>query len=266
MSNQGQPTAAAPAGLAITRVANACVLLELNDHAILTDPWFTERWYLRRGEPLGLGITELPPLTAIVATSFAANHWDLRALRAYRHKSVTPVYVSTSRMVRQARVLGYPMVERLRWDETRELTPTLTVEAVPAGRTLAWRNNAYVFSSGQTRVFFGGEIADVAWLERYRARRAPAAVALLPTNGLRPVVGPPLVMGPRQAVTAANTLGADVLVPIHDAHADDLLSLIFRRHGSAQDAKALAASESPGLEVVCLPPGERWTYSAADAR
>src|SRR5690348_16458968 len=125
MSNQDQPTTPAPAVLAVTRVANACVLLELNGHTILTDPWFTERWYLRRGEPLGLRVTELPPLTAIVATSFAANHWDLRALREYRHKSATPVYVSTPRMVRQARALGYPVVERLRWDETRELTATL---------------------------------------------------------------------------------------------------------------------------------------------
>lgn len=266
MSNQDRRSAAAPAGLAVTRVANACVLLELNGHTILTDPWFTERWYLRRGEPLGLDISELPPLTAIVATSFAANHWDLRALREYRHKSATPVYVSTARMAHQARALGYLLVERLRWDETRELGPSLSVEAVPAGRTLVWPNNAYVFGSGQTRIFFGGEIAEVAWLERYRARRGPVTVALLPVNGLRPVVGPPLVMGPEQAVAAAITVGADVLIPVHDAHADDLLSLVFRRHGSAEEAKALAAGLSSALQVVRLPPGERWTYAAAGGR
>jgi L-ascorbate metabolism protein UlaG (beta-lactamase superfamily) len=245
--------------LAVTRVANACVLLELNGHAILTDPFFTERWYLRRGEPLGLRLTELPPLTAIVATSFAPNHWDLRALREYDHKAVTPVYVSTSRMARQARALGYPLVERLGWDEVREPAPALTVEAVPAGRTVIWPNNAYVLGSGDTRVFFGGEIADVAWLERYRARRSLVSVALLPVNGLRPVVGPPLVMGPRQAVAGAHALGARVLVPVHDAHGNDPLSLVFRRHGSATEAKELAA----GLDVVCLAPGERWTYAGA---
>jgi L-ascorbate metabolism protein UlaG (beta-lactamase superfamily) len=264
MSNHNRQTlSSAAAELAITRVANACVLLELNGHAILTDPWFTERWYLRRGEPLGLDITELPPLTAIVATNFAANHWDLRALREYRHKSVTPVYVSTARMARQARALGYPRVERLCWDETREPALSLSVEAVPAGRTLAWPNNAYVFSSGQTRVFFGGEIEDVAWLERYRTRRDPVTVALLPVNGLRPIVGPPLVMGPRQAVAGAGILGARVLVPVHDAHANDPLSLVFRRHGSAAEARELAAGRSTELDVVCLSPGTRWTYSAA---
>jgi L-ascorbate metabolism protein UlaG (beta-lactamase superfamily) len=144
--------------------------------------------------------------------------------------------------------------------------PALFIEAVPAGRTLVWPNNAYAFSSGGTGVFFGGEVRDVAWLERYRARRGPVAMALLPVNGLRPVLGPPLVMGPRQAVAGANILGARVLVPVHDAHANDPLSLVFRRHGSAAEAKALAARRWTELDVVCLPPGERWTYSSADVR
>lgn len=266
MSNDQHLISSATADLAVTRVANACVLLEMNGRAILTDPWFTERWYLRRGEPLGLAVADLPPLTAIVATSFAVNHWDLRALRDYRHKAVTPVYVSAARMVRQARALGYPVVERLHWNETRELGPGLSVEAVPAGRTMVWRNNAYVFTSGQTRVLFGGEIADVAWLERSRTPCSPVAVALLPVNGLRPLIGPALVMGPQQAVAAANAVGADVLVPVHDAHGRDPLSLIFRRHGSAEDAKALAATASTGLDVVCLAPGQRWTNAAAGDR
>jgi L-ascorbate metabolism protein UlaG (beta-lactamase superfamily) len=266
MGNQEKRTPAALAGLAVTRVANACVLVELNGHTILTDPWFTERWYLRRGEPLGMDVAELPPLTAVVATSSAPNHWDLRALRDYRHKSGTPVYVSTARMARQARALGYPLVERLRWDETREPAPNLSVEAVPAGRTLGWPNNAYVLSSGRTSVFFGGEIADVAPLARHRARRGPVAVALLPVNGLRPVVGPPLVMGHRQAVAGAGALGARALVPVHDAHAKDLLSLIFRRHGSAEEARELAAGQAPELDVVCLSPGTRWTGSPTGPR
>ncbi|MFG2052701.1 MBL fold metallo-hydrolase [Micromonospora sp. NPDC048930] len=241
--------------LALTRVANACVLVELDGHAVLTDPWFTERWYLRRGEPLGLPITDLPPLTAIVASSFAANHWDLRALAEYSGKATTPVYVSTRRMARQARALGYRRVEVLRWHDTRELTPTVSLTAAPAGRTLRWRNNAYVLSGRQTRVYFGGEIRDVAHLTEYRARHGSVAVALLPTNGLRPLVGPPLVMGPREAVAGAEALGARVLVPVHDAHAADLLSLLFRRHGSAADAEAMAPA---GLDVVRLRPGQRW--------
>lgn len=241
----------------MTRIANACVLFELDGHAVLTDPWFTERWYLRRGEPLGMPVAELPPLTAIIATSSAPNHWDLRALAQYPYKAATPVYVSGRRMARQALTLGYRRVEVLAWHERRDLAPALVLEAVPAGGTLLGRNSAYVLSTEQVRVFFGGEIEDVGLLRDYRARRAPVDVAVLPTNGLRPIVGPPLVMGPAQAVSGAVALEAQTLLPVHDAHARDALSLVFRRHGRASDAVRIAP---PGLDVVCLPPGQRWEY------
>ncbi|MEU8525899.1 MULTISPECIES: hypothetical protein [Streptomyces] len=37
------------ATLAVTRVANSCVLIEMHGCAVLTDPFFTERWHVRRG-------------------------------------------------------------------------------------------------------------------------------------------------------------------------------------------------------------------------
>ncbi|HEY6796602.1 MAG TPA: hypothetical protein VI248_18155 [Kineosporiaceae bacterium] len=66
-------------------------------------------------------------------------------------------------------------------------------------------------------------------------------------------------MGPAKAVAGARVLGARVLLPVQDAHARDPLSWVFRRHGSAADAVAMAAA---GLDVVCLPPGSRWVPSA----
>lgn len=251
-------------GLAVTRVANSCVLLEIGGHPVLTDPFFTERWHLHRGEALGMTVADLPRLAAVVASHSYPNHWDLRALREYPHKTSTPVYVSSARMVRQARALGFRQAERLRWGQTVQPVAGLSVEAAPAGRTLWWRHNAYVLGGGDVRVFFGGEIRDVALVRRYRAGRPAVDVALLPVNGLRPVVGPPIVMGPRQAVAAASALGARVLVPVHDAHdEDDLPSRVIRRHGSGDEARTLALAAQDGPEVVCLPPGQRWTYGAA---
>ncbi|MEU6250294.1 MBL fold metallo-hydrolase [Glycomyces sp. NPDC047010] len=244
--------------VAVTRVANACTLIEIGGRRILTDPWFTERWYLRRGEPLGLRIEEVPPVDAVVVTSFAANHWDLRALRAYPHKATTPVLTAADFMARRTRGLGYPRAERIDWGTVRELGDGLSIEAAPAGRLMRWRHNAYVISAGGRRVYFGGEIRDVALLREYRAHRPAVDVALLPTNGLAPVVGPPLVMGHREAVEGAKALGAKALVAVHDAHAHDPMSLVFRRHGSAAEAERLAA---PGLDVVVLPPGRRWTLA-----
>ncbi|MEV5573128.1 MBL fold metallo-hydrolase [Spirillospora sp. NPDC052269] len=240
--------------LAVTRVVNSCVLLELGGHTVLTDPWFTERWWLRRGEPLGLRADELPPLTAIVVTNLATNHWDLRGLRALPNKATTPLFVPTAGMARRARKLGFHRAERVRAGEVREIAPGLSMEVVPAGKTLVWPNNAYVLNAPGGRVFFGGEIAEVALLERYRAERPEVDVALLPVNGLRPLLGPRLVMRPADALAGTSVLGARVLVPIHDAHGHDPLSWYFRPHGTTADTVRLAAGKQ---DVAALPPGER---------
>jgi L-ascorbate metabolism protein UlaG (beta-lactamase superfamily) len=69
-------------------------------------------------------------------------------------------------------------------------------------------------------------------------------------------------MGPQQAVAGAKVLEARVLIPVHDAHANDPLYFMIRRHGSGNEAQTLARVSSTGPEVVCLPPGQRWEYSA----
>ncbi|WP_106402876.1 MBL fold metallo-hydrolase [Actinocorallia populi] len=244
--------------IAVTRVVNSCVLLELDGHAVLTDPWFTERWWLRRGEPLGLRIGDLPPLSAIVVTNPATNHWDLRGLRGLPAKETTPLYVPTPGMARRARRLGFLRAEHLGWGRIRDIAPGVSMLVVPSGRTLVWPNNAYAFEAAGGRVFFGGEIAEVGPVEEYRAGRPPVDLAVLPVNGLRPLFGPRLVMGPEQAVAGASALGARVLVPVHDAHGHDPLSRFFRTGGTASDAARLAG---PGLLVADLPTGERWEPS-----
>ena len=81
------------APLAITRVINACVLLELGGDAVLTDPYFTNHWFMRFREPIGLTAHQLPRLSAILGGHSVFNHWQPSSLAPYEFKQTTPVFV-----------------------------------------------------------------------------------------------------------------------------------------------------------------------------
>jgi L-ascorbate metabolism protein UlaG (beta-lactamase superfamily) len=55
-----------------TRITNACVLIELGEHAVLTDPWFENPWGFN--EDPGIQVDDLPRLSAIMGSHFAPDH------------------------------------------------------------------------------------------------------------------------------------------------------------------------------------------------
>ena len=69
--------------IAITRIVNATVLIELASGSILTDPYFDSHWFMRFDEPIGLRADQLPPLAAILGGHGVFDHWQPRSLRAY---------------------------------------------------------------------------------------------------------------------------------------------------------------------------------------
>jgi len=246
--------------LTITRVVNSCVLLEFGTEAILTDPWFTERWHIHHGEPLGLAPEDLPALSAILVSHFFVNHWDRRALRSFREKG-TRMIVPSRRMLRQARSIGFERAELGEWGSHIQISDSLDLEVVPAHRSPGGRVNNYVIRSPGVHVFFGGEAEESAPLYRYAEDAPRVDVALLPVNGLSVPFKGRIVMGPAEAVEGAEALGATVLVPIHDAHARDLPWRFIRRTGQADTAVALSASRPAGPWVVDLPTGQPWPFS-----
>jgi len=242
----------------ITRIANSCALLDFDGDVVLTDPYFTERWHLHRGEPLGMTIDELPALAAIVVSHFFPNHWDTRGLSWYRGRRDTPVFVASERMVRSAARIGFERVVLAEWGTTHRITDRLRLEVVEAHHSPGGNVNNYVLTSGTASVFFGGEARDVAPLRAYRAHHHPVDVALLPVNGLHvPLTGPKLVMGSHDALAGARVLGARSFVPIHDAHGHDLVWGFLQRDGSAQTARDDARPGDP--DVVCLATGVPWS-------
>jgi L-ascorbate metabolism protein UlaG (beta-lactamase superfamily) len=99
--------------VAITRVVNAIVLLELPGGTILTDPYFKPVRFLPLREQVGLRTTELPRLTAIVGGHGVLDHWQLHPLRGYPYRDTTPVLVATAAMAR-GHAASRPSEPRLR--------------------------------------------------------------------------------------------------------------------------------------------------------
>jgi hypothetical protein len=83
----------AASALIITRIVNLCVLVKFGHHAVLTDPWFSEDWYMRFGEPLGITVAQLPKRRATLGSHALLNQWHVNAMRSLRVKDATRVLV-----------------------------------------------------------------------------------------------------------------------------------------------------------------------------
>src|SRR5581483_5360223 len=147
--------------LSITRVVNACVLLQLDEDAVLTDPYFAKHWFIRLRESIGLDVAALPRLTVILGGHGVFDHWQPASLVGYTHKSDTPVIVSTHAMRRAAVAAGFTRAKVLKWGATRRLSSRLEVEVAPAQAAAGMRVNNYVLQHRGLRVFIGTEARDL---------------------------------------------------------------------------------------------------------
>jgi L-ascorbate metabolism protein UlaG (beta-lactamase superfamily) len=240
--------------LAATRVINACVLLEMGEDTLLTDPYFENHWFMRFTERIGLSAAQLPRLTAILGGHGVFDHWQPSSLRAYPFKDETPVYVATPAMASKARSAGFRHVEVLDWGATRRLSPGMTLEVMPRQTALGMKVNNYVLTTQALRVFVGTEARDLEPLRAYRTTHPRVDVAFSPIDGSA-FLGRKLVMTPDDAIAAARILGARVLVPIH--YANRSIPLLLRTPGTLDELLRRAASV-PEVEVVSLTPGQRW--------
>ena len=243
--------------VAITRVINACVLLEFSTGAVLTDPYFDSHWFMRFEEPIGLGVHDLPQLAAILGGHGVFDHWQPQSLRSYAHRATTAVFASTTRMARTAWRAGFADVAVLGWGERREPALGLTVWCVPGERVAGMRTNSYVISDGNATVFIGTEARNLGPIDDVAANHR-IDIAILPVNGAR-MLGRRLVMDAATAVEAAGRLGARMLVPIH--YSQRPLPLILRAEvGTFAVEEGNAGSN---MRVAVLAPGVRTVLTTA---
>ena len=240
----------------VTFMGNACVLIDVADAVILTDPWFG----ISPGivDPSGLDRGALPRLTALIGSHWASDHWEIDGFADYPWKTSTPVYVADPSMADRARAVGFEQVQTMAWGERLRLTPSVELEAVvehsaPDGM----RTNNYAITSPNGRIFFGGETLDVAAVGSYARTADPFDVIIGPVNGAR-FRGRQLVTTADEMVTVTELLGASTLIPIHDGHLpyEGLVEVISSR-------RDLRRNPAGSITVVDLEPGDRWTESGA---
>ena len=235
---------------AVTRIANACVLVEIADAVVLTDPWFVKSWAFN--EHATVTVEDLPPLTAIIGSHWVRDHWGMAELATYPHRATTPVYVAGQNMVDRATGAGFTDVEVLEWGQTRRLTELVTLEAIEDHDRQGLITTNYALTSPDARIFYGGETLELAALERYRQSGEPFDAAIGPINGMR-LLGRQLVVTAGQMMEATRILEAPVLVPIHYAHRS--IWPFVKVRSSMRDLRAVPDGD---ISIVELQAGERY--------
>jgi L-ascorbate metabolism protein UlaG (beta-lactamase superfamily) len=244
----------------VTRIINACSLLQFGDDAVLTDPYFVNHWYWKWNEPIGMTAPQLPQLSAIIGGHSVFDHWQISSLDSYEYKNETPVFVATKSMARKARAVGFKKVEVLEWNESRRISDQLSLHVVPAQHSAGLKVNNYVLSTPALSVFYGGETLDLEPLRQYRnGTDSPCIdVVLVPVNEARLFGRLKLVINGREAIEATRILRSKTLVPIHDSQIP--IPFLFGVRSSVTEAVEEARQAGDEIEVVCLTTGQRWEY------
>lgn len=248
--------------LTVIRITHSCVLLDFEGHRVLTDPWFSEKPGYLRGEPLGIGVEDLPDLQAVLVSHAHYDHCDMEAFAAYRDRKV-PVIVKrgTGETVRRS---GFDRLIEL--DAGEEATiGQLTITAEPAKHGVP--ENTYVIESPGWTVFFGADTLRIPELDSIAVRFQHLDLALLPINGLqiRPALNRRVVMNAEQAAELCGVLRPKVAVPIHYRFTAGPVRdrLLLKYDGTPERFQRAVANHAPATTVRILAPGEPLTLESS---
>lgn len=213
----GRALAAAGAeGLRIQRLAWAGIRLQLPQATLLIDPLVDpDAWGTALKDPL-IPVGDTVGDTYVLITHAHPDHFDARAAADALRNGGTLVHPAG------VNPLPTPPGARARpsapWEP--QLLGDFTATPVPASDGYGDVQVSWVVSAGGRRIFHGGDTLWHGHWWRIGRQFGPFDAAFLPVNGARfgwrkPVSDLPGVLTPKQAVAAANILGARRLVPIH---------------------------------------------------
>jgi L-ascorbate metabolism protein UlaG (beta-lactamase superfamily) len=250
--------------LTITRITHSCHLIQVGEVTVLTDPWFSERTFYHPGEPVAMGVADLPQLDAVLISHEHYDHCDLAAFASYRDRDV-PMIVAGP-VAAKARAAGFTNAQPLEpWQATT--VKDLTVTAAPGKHAVY--EVTFVISGGGRNVYFAGDTMLIPELRTLPDRFPRFDAALLPINGLqiRPQLNKQVVMNAEQAAELTAVLRPQITVPHHYAFTGGWLGdrLITRSDSDPRHFIDAARRLAPESATRVLTPGERLTVPAAQS-
>jgi L-ascorbate metabolism protein UlaG (beta-lactamase superfamily) len=241
---------------AVTRVTHSCHLIEIGGRTFLTDPWFSTRSGYFQGEPIAVGIPDLPRLDGVLISHDHYDHCDLAAFATYRDRSV-PLFVAET-VVDPARRHGFHNVTALKpWEEAG--AGGVTVTATPAKHGVY--EVTFVLRSGPEAVYFAGDTMLIPELGEIPQRLGHISLALLPTNGLhiRPANNMQVVMNAQEAAELTAILKPELAIPHHYAFTKGFLGdrLITSSDKNPLRYRDASRDLAPETSVRVVEPGIR---------
>ena len=212
------------AGLRVTWVNHATMLIQTGNVNILTDPIWSNRCFPvqwmgpKRHHAPGVRFEDLPPIDVVILSHNHYDHMDVATLDRLKREHNPRIFAGLGN---GAFVKG---ATDLDWWQSAELAPGVKLHAVPAqhfsSRGLADRDAnlwcGYVIETPGGPIYFAGDTGWGPHFEMIRDRFGPPRVAILPIGAFRPVWFMHHVhISPGEAVKAAEVLGAKVSIPTH---------------------------------------------------
>jgi L-ascorbate metabolism protein UlaG (beta-lactamase superfamily) len=241
---------------AVTRVTHSCHLVEIGGRTFLTDPWFSTRPGYYQGEPIAIGIADLPKLDGVLISHEHYDHCDLDAFGAYRDHAV-PLFVAET-VVDTARRHGFGKVTALQpWDSVE--VGGVTITATPAKHGVY--EITFVLRAGSDAVYFAGDTMLIPELGEIPDRLGHISLALLPTNGLhiRPAGNMQVVMNAVEAAELTSILKPELAIPHHYAFTKGFLGdrLITSSDKNPLHFRDASGDLAPATTVRIVEPGTR---------